>query len=72
MKKHLERDIQMGGPKGHDSKEDARAAGELVRLKVAESWKMMKRDGWTVKDEEFHPPLPRLDAKDRRPERVQE
>lgn len=63
MKKHLDRDIQMAGSQGHDSKEDARAAGDLVRLKVAESWKMMKRDGWTVKDGEFNPPLPPLDAK---------
>ncbi|MCJ1471020.1 RNA exonuclease 3, partial [Pseudocyphellaria aurata] len=36
LKKHLERDIQMGGELGHDSTEDARAAGDLVRLKVAE------------------------------------
>ncbi len=53
----------MAGSQGHDSKEDARAAGDLVRLKVAESWKMMKRDGWTVKDGEFNPPLPPVDAK---------
>ena len=58
MKKHLDRDIQMGGDQGHDSKEDARAAGSLVRLKVSEMWKSMKRDGWTVRDTEFLPPLP--------------
>lgn len=60
MKKHLDRDIQMGGDQGHDSKEDARAAGHLVRLKVSELWKSMKRDGWTVRKTEFSPPL--LDA----------
>lgn len=49
LKKHLERDIQMGGALGHDSAEDARAAGDLVRLKVAEVWKGLKRVGWTVK-----------------------
>ena len=58
MKKHLDRDIQMGGDQGHDSKEDARAAGHLVRLKVSELWKSMKRDGWTVRKTEFSPPLP--------------
>lgn len=57
MKKHLDRDIQMGGDQGHDSKEDARAAGHLVRLKVSEIWKSMKRDGWTVEKREFFPPL---------------
>lgn len=49
MKKHLDRDIQMGGVLGHDSKEDSRAAGDLVRLRVGEMWKGLKRDGWTVK-----------------------
>lgn len=58
MKKHLDRDVQMGGDRGHDSKEDARAAGDLVRLKVSEMWKIMKRDGWTVRKTEFFPPLP--------------
>ena len=56
MQRYLNRDIQMGGDLGHDSKEDARAAGDLVRLKVGEIWKVMKRDGWTVKKGEFHPP----------------
>ena len=59
-KKHLDRDIQMGGDQGHDSKEDARAAGNLVKLKVSEMWKAMKRDGWTVRNTEFFPPM--LDA----------
>ena len=58
VKKHLNRDIQMGGEQGHDSKEDARAAGDLVRLRVVETWKAMMRDGWTVDDEGFNPPLP--------------
>ena len=57
-KKHLGRDIQMGGDQGHDSKEDARAAGNLVRLKVGEMWKSMKRDGWMVRETEFFPPQP--------------
>ena len=60
MKKHLDRDVQMAGDRGHDSKEDARAAGELVRLKVSETWKTMKRDGWTTRSTEFIPPLAHL------------
>lgn len=56
MKQHLDRDIQMGGANGHDSKEDARAAGDLVRLKVADTWKAMQRDGWKVTETDFlHP-----------------
>lgn len=58
IKKYLDRDIQMGGTNGHDSKEDARAAGDLVRLKVGETWKAMQRDGWTVTKTDFLPPLP--------------
>jgi len=58
VKKHLNKDIQTGGDKGHDSKEDARAAGELVRLKVMEVWKAMKAEGWSVKRGDFHPPRP--------------
>lgn len=44
-KLHLERDIQMGGDSGHDSKEDALATGDLVRVKVVEKVKALKRDG---------------------------
>lgn len=47
MKKHLDRDVQQDDGRGHDSAEDARSAGDLVRLKVGETWKGMKRDGWT-------------------------
>ncbi|KAL9101061.1 MAG: hypothetical protein Q9163_003635 [Psora crenata] len=57
MKQHLNRDIQMAGTAGHDSKEDARAAGDLVRLKVAELWRKMDDNGWTVRGNEFIPPL---------------
>ncbi|CRG92648.1 hypothetical protein PISL3812_09711 [Talaromyces islandicus] len=48
-KLHLERDIQMSGDKGHDSKEDALATGDLVRHKVVEKAKVIKRAGWTFK-----------------------
>ena len=37
MKKHLNKDIQVNHEgKGHDSAEDARSAGELVRVKIKE------------------------------------
>lgn len=53
MSTHLHRRIQVQhGPKmlGHDSAEDARAAGELVRFRLAREWADMKRAGWTVVD----------------------
>ncbi|KAH0565022.1 hypothetical protein GP486_001592 [Trichoglossum hirsutum] len=58
MLRFLERDIQMGdGTKGgHDSKEDARAAGDLVRWKVGKEWKKMQNEGWSIKDGKFYPP----------------
>ncbi|KAL8687399.1 MAG: hypothetical protein Q9218_006416 [Villophora microphyllina] len=58
-KRYLDRDIQMGGAQGHDSKEDARAAGDLARYKVAQMWQKMKGQGWWIKEDgEFCPPLP--------------
>ncbi|KAK4191533.1 hypothetical protein QBC35DRAFT_15670 [Podospora australis] len=42
--------------KGHDSAEDARSAGELVRLKVMQEWNAMKLDGWKCVDGVFVPP----------------
>jgi RNA exonuclease 1 len=33
---------------GHDSKEDANAAGELVRYAIKEEWGRMRREGWSV------------------------
>ena len=45
--RHLQRDIQVADGNGHDSKEDARAAGDLVRWKIGKVWEDMKRQGWT-------------------------
>ncbi|KAK3327096.1 hypothetical protein B0T19DRAFT_152265 [Cercophora scortea] len=59
MEKHLNKAIQVekdGVVVGHDSAEDARAAGELVRLKVAEQWAGMKAKGWKVVDGAFASP----------------
>ncbi|KAM6483457.1 hypothetical protein HDV62DRAFT_328459 [Trichoderma sp. SZMC 28011] len=59
MNVHMNRKIQQDtGPKmlGHDSGEDARAAGDLVRLRVMDVWNDMKRVGWRVVDGEITPP----------------
>ncbi|KAH0031256.1 hypothetical protein KCU78_g2852, partial [Aureobasidium melanogenum] len=57
-KRHLGRDIQMGGALGHDSLEDARATGDLVRFAVGQKYKRLQREGWTLNDGVFMPPLP--------------
>jgi len=49
-KHYLEWDIQQGGAAGHDSHEDARATGELVRFKVGKEWQKMSLAGWTIRD----------------------
>ncbi|OTA24060.1 hypothetical protein BTJ68_13374 [Hortaea werneckii EXF-2000] len=41
--KFLQRAIQQGGPeRGHDSLEDARATGDLVRVRVREVWRRLR------------------------------
>ncbi|KAJ5493237.1 RNA exonuclease 3 [Penicillium diatomitis] len=45
-RKYLSREIQTGGDKGHDSKEDAIATGDLVRRLIADSWRSHKQYGW--------------------------
>jgi hypothetical protein len=48
-RKFLDRHIQTGGgDKGHDSMEDAKATGDLVRVKVREKWKVLKGQGWRI------------------------
>ncbi|PVH83699.1 hypothetical protein DL98DRAFT_102952 [Cadophora sp. DSE1049] len=62
MSTHLNRHIQVvvdGKMEGHDSKEDANAAGDLVRLALKNEWVRMRRDGWRVVEGEFRPPTPR-------------
>jgi len=61
-KKHLDRDIQTGGNRGHDSKEDAIATGDLVRAKAAELWKTLKARGWTIANGTLLPPPWQEDA----------
>ena len=54
--KHLSRGIQQGGDAGHDSKEDALATGDLVRLRVAEEWKGLRATGWRFIEGKLVPP----------------
>ncbi|KAI1177227.1 hypothetical protein F4777DRAFT_220032 [Nemania sp. FL0916] len=44
----IQEDHGEGPPQGHDSAEDARAAGDLVRLKIRDEWKTMRMEGWSV------------------------
>ncbi|KAF2214758.1 hypothetical protein CERZMDRAFT_120379 [Cercospora zeae-maydis SCOH1-5] len=62
--KYLNRQIQMGGDRGHDSKEDAIATGDLVRVKVGQKWKDMRITGWTIVNEVqlVPPPPPKSDS----------
>lgn len=57
-KQHLGEEIQQGGAAGHDSYEDARTTGELVRFKIKEKWKILKHDGWQITDDAVLPPMP--------------
>ncbi|KAG9194225.1 hypothetical protein G6011_04260 [Alternaria panax] len=55
---YLGEQIQQGGASGHDSYEDARTTGELVRYKIKERWKLLKIDGWQIRDDGVYPPMP--------------
>ncbi|KAF1967882.1 hypothetical protein BU23DRAFT_282820 [Bimuria novae-zelandiae CBS 107.79] len=57
-KQYLDMDIQQGGASGHDSYEDAKTTGELVRAKVALQWKKLKNEGWSIREDGVYPPLP--------------
>jgi RNA exonuclease 1 len=58
-KTHLGIAIQQGGEAGHDSYEDAKTTGELVRNKIAEMWKIKSANGWTKFDDGIpYPPPP--------------
>ncbi|OAA33436.1 Ribonuclease H-like protein [Moelleriella libera RCEF 2490] len=50
MSTKLQKEIQKETALGHDSAEDARAAGELVRLRVMLEWQDMQMIGWRVID----------------------
>lgn len=64
MQQHLGKQIQAmkvvdGKMEGHDSKEDARAAGELVKLALKNMWLRMQAAGWVLKDGDFIAPSPK-------------
>lgn len=61
--RHLDRDIQMGGDKGHDSKEDSLATGDLVRVKAGVIWKRLEAKGWKFQNGSLVAP-PGQDAQD--------
>lgn len=61
MQTLLNRNIQKitftdGLADGHDSKEDANAAGDLVRYRVGKEWEGMQRKGWKLVEGVFEPP----------------
>lgn len=65
MHQHLNKHIQVvvnGKMEGHDSFEDANAAGELVRFALANEWTKMKREGWTLEGGTFKAPVPKIPA----------
>ncbi|KAG9234211.1 RNA exonuclease-like protein Rex3 [Amylocarpus encephaloides] len=55
MHRFLNREIQVVvvGKEGHDSQEDANAAGMLVRWKVGSKWREMKGKGWVLENGRF-------------------
>ena len=56
MSQYLGKNIQVvvdGKMEGHDSKEDANAAGELVKYKLVKGWEEMKLQGWRCENEVF-------------------
>ncbi|KAK7185278.1 hypothetical protein DPSP01_000923 [Paraphaeosphaeria sporulosa] len=57
-KQWLDINIQQGGASGHDSYEDARTTGELVRSTVGHRWNKLKDEGWTLREDGVYPPLP--------------
>ncbi|KAL2370810.1 RNA exonuclease Rex3 [Blastomyces gilchristii SLH14081] len=57
-RKFLNRHIQAGGGEvGHDSLEDAKATGDLVRLKIRETWRALQRVGYSFEKGRLVAPL---------------
>ena len=55
MRQVLNREVQVetAEQRGHDSAEDARAAGELVRFRVMAEWEKLRALGWRVEGTRF-------------------
>ncbi|OTA96453.1 hypothetical protein M434DRAFT_27861 [Hypoxylon sp. CO27-5] len=56
LNQKIQQEADESAPEGHDSAEDARAAGDLVRLKVRDEWKELRMKGWTIQDDKIVPP----------------
>ncbi|KAI1778230.1 hypothetical protein F4818DRAFT_405246 [Hypoxylon cercidicola] len=56
LNRKIQRETDEDQPEGHDSAEDARAAGELARLKVRDEWCDLMWKGWEIKDGKIVPP----------------
>ncbi|KAI2473179.1 hypothetical protein F4781DRAFT_419592 [Annulohypoxylon bovei var. microspora] len=50
LNQKIQQEADESTPEGHDSAEDAKAAGELVRLKIRDEWKSLQLKGWTICD----------------------
>jgi DNA polymerase III epsilon subunit-like protein len=57
---YLKWDIQQAGAAGHDSFEDAKATGELVRFKLTQEITKFKSQGWMIQGGQMLPPLPSI------------
>ena len=53
---YIHRVIQNAGIAGHDSAEDAKAAGDIVRELVKRKWKKMRDEGWKSEQGQLVPP----------------
>ncbi|KAI1408501.1 hypothetical protein F5Y13DRAFT_172587 [Hypoxylon sp. FL1857] len=56
LNQKIQQEADESAPEGHDSAEDAKAAGELVRLKVRDEWKEHQMKGWTIQNDKIVPP----------------
>ncbi|KAI0892289.1 hypothetical protein F4806DRAFT_480163 [Annulohypoxylon nitens] len=56
LNQKIQQEADESAPEGHDSAEDAKAAGELVRLKIRDEWKDLQLKGWTIQNGEITPP----------------
>ncbi|KAI1462530.1 hypothetical protein F4805DRAFT_472 [Annulohypoxylon moriforme] len=50
LNQKIQQETDDSAPEGHDSAEDAKAAGELVRLKIRDEWKSLQLKGWTIQN----------------------
>ncbi|KAL9082964.1 MAG: hypothetical protein Q9159_006065 [Coniocarpon cinnabarinum] len=55
-REYIFRTIQNAGLAGHDSAEDAKAAGDIVLELVKRKWRKMKENGWKAEDGKLVPP----------------